>query len=148
VPTTIIGFGTRYLGQRDYGPDGSYVTTEFVTALYIPLIPLRSFRAVETAGSFRWFGPRAAYARTSCLAQRRPLCWAQVGAVYGTLTLCAASFMLFIAGVGNRQSPGPMYGLYSHLTVAVLLMFLSATWPLILARILRATAKRRSATAN
>lgn len=144
MATNVVGFGTAFLGQRDYGPDGSYITTEFVTARYVPLVPLRSYRAVESANSFRWVGPRAGYARTDYRVQRQPLCWAQVGSVYGTLALCVGSFSLFILGLGNRQIPGPIYGLYSHTTIATALIFLSAAWPLIITRVLRARAKRRT----
>jgi len=102
MPTNVVGFGTIYIGERDYGCDGSYVTTEFVTALYLPVVPLRSFRAVETNSSFRWLGPSAGYARTGYRVQRRPLCWRQVGAVYGTLALCIGSFAVFLHALAAR----------------------------------------------
>lgn len=144
MATNVVGFGTTFLGQRDYGSDGSYITTEFVTAFYIPLIPLRSFRVVESGNSMNWLGPSAAYARMSYRGERQPLCWAQVGAVYGAVALSIGSFTLFLAGLGSRESPGPIYELYSHTAIATALMFLSATWPLIAGRILRARAKTRA----
>jgi len=37
MPYTFNGFGTTYYGQRDAAVDGSYVTTLWVTALWVPL---------------------------------------------------------------------------------------------------------------
>jgi hypothetical protein len=33
-----------FYGQRDFRSDGSYITTEWFTLFYIPLVPFRSFR--------------------------------------------------------------------------------------------------------
>jgi hypothetical protein len=44
MASSINGFGTTYYGERDYWPDGSYITTEWVVFLYLPLFPIRSFR--------------------------------------------------------------------------------------------------------
>jgi hypothetical protein len=140
MPTNVMGFGTMYVGGRDYGPHGSYVTTEFVTAPYAPLVPLRGFRVIETGNSLRWLGPRAACDRTIYRAVRQPLCWAQVGTVYITAALCAVSFALFLMALGSQVSPGPIYGLYSHPVIAMPLMFLCATWRPIVGRVLRARA--------
>lgn len=41
---TLNGIGTTFFGQRDFRADGSFITTEWVALLYIPLIPLRSLR--------------------------------------------------------------------------------------------------------
>jgi hypothetical protein len=52
---SIYGFGTEYFSQRELRPDGSYVTTEFLTALDIPLVPLGSQRVREVGPAS--FGP-------------------------------------------------------------------------------------------
>jgi hypothetical protein len=41
---TCNGFGTMTYGKRDPEPDGSFLTTKWAVAFWIPLIPLRSFR--------------------------------------------------------------------------------------------------------
>ncbi len=51
MPFTLNGFGTSYYGLSDFLPDGSFVTTEWITALYIPLIPLASYRLSFVPGS-------------------------------------------------------------------------------------------------
>jgi hypothetical protein len=41
---TLNGIGTRFYGKRDFHGDGSYITTEWVTFVYIPILPFRSLR--------------------------------------------------------------------------------------------------------
>jgi hypothetical protein len=55
MPWSIYGFGTEYFGQRELQRDGSYVTTEFLTALGIPLVPLGSQRVRKDG--LESFGP-------------------------------------------------------------------------------------------
>ncbi|MSQ48622.1 MAG: hypothetical protein EXR78_09630 [Deltaproteobacteria bacterium] len=45
---TFNGIGTTLYGNRDAGPDGSYVTTEWVVFVYVPVFPLRSWRVLPT----------------------------------------------------------------------------------------------------
>jgi len=43
--STIWGIGTMFYGREDYIPnEGSYITTEWLTVLFIPLIPLVTYR--------------------------------------------------------------------------------------------------------
>ena len=43
----IFGFGTILYGSRDKNPtDRSYITTAWFTLLYLPIIPLASYRVV------------------------------------------------------------------------------------------------------
>jgi hypothetical protein len=53
MPFTVNGIGTTYYGRRDIGPDGSYVTTEWLVFVYVPVIPIRSYRVVPTSESTR-----------------------------------------------------------------------------------------------
>lgn len=50
---SLNGCGTSYRGVR-YLPDGSYITTIWITALWIPIIPLRSVRVLNEEE--RWGG--------------------------------------------------------------------------------------------
>ena len=43
MPYTFNGFGTKYYGRREAAEDGSYVTTMWITALYVPILPLGSY---------------------------------------------------------------------------------------------------------
>jgi hypothetical protein len=46
VPYQTFGFGSEFIGKRDFATNGSFVTTEFRTAL-LPLYPIRSLRVIE-----------------------------------------------------------------------------------------------------
>ena len=44
MPSSYNGIGTKYYGAADRQSDGSFVTTEWIILLDVPLIPLRSQR--------------------------------------------------------------------------------------------------------
>ena len=44
---TYNGFGLRFSGKRDRWPDGSYATTQCVSALWIPLFPIAAYRVAD-----------------------------------------------------------------------------------------------------
>jgi hypothetical protein len=46
MPSSVNGFGTKYYGQRDFRPDGSYVTTNFICLLFLPVFPIHSVRVI------------------------------------------------------------------------------------------------------
>jgi hypothetical protein len=79
MPGSFNGCGTRFYGNREIGEDGSYVTTEWITFVYIPLIPIRSFRILPQAGGTNVI----VYSSQNYLSRRVPLCWPQVRNVYG-----------------------------------------------------------------
>lgn len=48
MPYSFQGIGTTYFGRREKASDGSYITTEWISFLWCPLVPLRSFRVKPT----------------------------------------------------------------------------------------------------
>jgi hypothetical protein len=38
------GVGTAVLGKRDFRPDGTYLTTAWFTILWVPIVPIESYR--------------------------------------------------------------------------------------------------------
>jgi hypothetical protein len=78
MPHSVNGFGTRYYGRREEALDGSYVTTVWITVLYIPILPLRSYRVLAVGKSFNVIIHRSQQFK----AVRVPLCWEQVWHVY------------------------------------------------------------------
>ena len=105
MPWSIYGFGTEYFGQRELRPDGSYVTTEFLTALSIPLVPLGSQRVREVgSGSFR---PSAAGWTSQQHYEVRavPTSWRQVLNVYlGAIGLLVAILLTLASPVLLRAA--------------------------------------------
>ena len=41
---SLNGVGTMFYGKRDFLDDGTYLTTEWVTFFYIPIVPLKTLR--------------------------------------------------------------------------------------------------------
>lgn len=82
----LEGFFFTTLGQTDFRSDGSYVTTQWLSVLMVPLVPRASFRVLEA----RHF-PKGAY--KAC--EQVPLCFRQVFSVY-LFAACWAAWALFI----------------------------------------------------
>lgn len=78
MPYTLNGFGTRYYGRRDPADDGSYITTLWITALYVPILPLGSYRVLPVGQGTNWVVHRS----QNYHVLRIPLCWDQVWHVY------------------------------------------------------------------
>jgi hypothetical protein len=78
MPYTINGCGTRFYGKRDRAEDGSYITTEWITFIYAPLLPIRSYRVLPVGEGTNIIVHSSQRYQTL----RVPLCWAQVRNVY------------------------------------------------------------------
>jgi hypothetical protein len=78
MPFTFNGIGTKYYGQREFLEDGSFVTTKWFVLVYIPIIPLCSFRVVPTGKSSNFL----VYRSNQYLVKRVPINWRQVRNVY------------------------------------------------------------------
>lgn len=83
------GMGTRYYGHADKQPDGSYIATEWIIFLYIPLIPIRSFRLRPTGETTEGFGTNRTFD-----ASRVPLYGAHLVKVYLGLAIAIASIFV------------------------------------------------------
>ena len=46
MPKSFNGTGTMFYGKDIIASDGSYVTTEWVTFFWFPLVPFRSYRVL------------------------------------------------------------------------------------------------------
>jgi hypothetical protein len=51
--STFNGFGTRFYGAKSKQADGSYVTTKWITAAWLPIFPLGSLR-IRKVGKGGW----------------------------------------------------------------------------------------------
>ena len=78
MPYTFNGFGTKYYGRREPGEDGSYLTTLWITALYIPVLPLGSYRVLPVGQGTNYIIHRSQNYQVLPV----PLCWEQVWHVY------------------------------------------------------------------
>jgi hypothetical protein len=78
MPFTFNGCGTSFYGKRYPAQDGSYVTTKWVTGLWVPLLPLGSYRVRPTGKGTN----AVVYHSLNFQTVRVPLCWPQVRNVY------------------------------------------------------------------
>jgi hypothetical protein len=67
-----------YYGKRYPAEDGSYVTTLWVTAVYVPLIPLGSYRVLPVGKGTNII----VHSSQTYQSMRVPLCWPQVRNVF------------------------------------------------------------------
>jgi len=78
MPFTWNGCGTRFYGQRNTAEDGSYITTLWVSLVWVPLLPLASYRIQPTGEGFN----ALVYRSDGYKVRKVPLCWTQVRNVY------------------------------------------------------------------
>lgn len=78
MPFMFNGCGTAYYGRRDVGSDGSYLTTLWITLIWVPLLPLRTYRVLPTGKGFN----ALVFANSEYLSQKAPFNWIQVRNVY------------------------------------------------------------------
>lgn len=97
MPYTLNGCGTRLYGRRDVGEDGSYVTTEWITFVYIPLIPIRSQRILPQGNRTNLL----VYQSQGYMSRKVPLCWPQVRNVY-YFTGPILALILFFSWSGTK----------------------------------------------
>jgi hypothetical protein len=91
MPYTFNGFGTRYYGERERAEDGSYITTEWITLLYFPILPIRSFRVLPVGKGTNII----IHSSQEYQAIRVPLCWPQVRNVYLVMSPVLLLFLYF-----------------------------------------------------
>jgi hypothetical protein len=90
MPYTLNGFGTKYYGKREKAGDGSYITTMWITALYIPVLPVGSYRVKPVGEGTNYVVHRS----QSYQVARVPLCWEQIWHVY----MIGAPILLLVGG--------------------------------------------------
>jgi hypothetical protein len=78
-PKSLEGLFSTVLGRTDYRSDGSYVTTQWLSALMVPMVPKASFRVRESKNL-----PKGTF--HTCEEVR--LCLRQVLTVYSFSAFC------------------------------------------------------------
>ena len=102
MPSTFQGFGTTHVGESARRADGSYVTTEWVVVLLVPLIPLRSVRLRPLEYKDERSGPIVSRTLRYEVLERLPVQWGQVVKVYAALVAFVA-LVGFIVSVAVTQ---------------------------------------------
>src|SRR5580765_3754723 len=86
---TFNGSGIRFYGQRDFRPDGSYMTTEWVVLFWVPLIPLRSLRVRSGERRDSYLFVLSSSSQNYAVYETRAPYWKQVLYTYGYMALVA-----------------------------------------------------------
>ena len=135
MPYTLNGIGSAYYGKRDFRSDGSFVTTEWLSFLYIPILPFRSLRVRYNGPveSNSLFGMSSAESYT--VFERTFPNWKQVLYAYGYILFFVA-WVIFIGWFFVRA-------LMSGSTFAVILVFIACLLPIPIPRILRVYAYKK-----
>ena len=104
MPESIWGTGTMYYGDSEYNRDDqSWVVTEWVTFMWIPILPLGSYRIYEgdEEKTYHLFPP--GMTRTMYHDRVRvKLRWKHVWKLYG-ITLLVATAIAIIIYVINKE---------------------------------------------
>jgi hypothetical protein len=94
MPFTYNGFGTMFYGEGDRREDGSFISTEWITAAYVPLIPLKSFRLVRCKEADAYFV--IVHSEGYQVLEKLSICWPQVLRIYSFLAIVAVWWSLAI----------------------------------------------------
>jgi hypothetical protein len=133
----LNGFGTTYYGQRDFRADGSYVTTEWVILLFVPVLPLRSFRVIAGPEIGDYYYVYSSRSKSYIIVERLPLVREQVLSVYGLISLALVwSSLLVILSILFGAPWNTYPGVLAIITVCL------ASLPFSIPLILRKRAKR------
>jgi hypothetical protein len=93
MAATWIGSGTIFYGRRGQS-DGSYITTKWAVLVFVPLIPLGSYRVFDkTPIAFQW---KTSGWRSHLRLTRTTLNWRQVlgGYVATAIVIGLAAFLI------------------------------------------------------
>ena len=105
---TLNGFGTTFVGECDYEPDGTYVTTAWIVALWIPLIPLYSARVLSIDSSI--------LSGATYQIIKQPVHWGQARRIWAYTLGIPALLALFVwmAGVLDSLSPLAVGAMFAY----------------------------------
>lgn len=99
---TLNGFGTTFVGECDYEPDGTYITTAWIVALWIPLIPLYSARVLSVEPTM--------LSGTNYQIIKQPVHWGQARRIWAYTLGIPALLALFVWMAGVLGSLPPLAG--------------------------------------
>ena len=136
---TFNGIGTAFYGQRDFRPDGSYVTTEWIVFLCIPLLPIRSMRLSYQGPAQPRFLIGIGSADSYAVYEKTSPNWRQVLCVY-SYTIFVVAWMVLLACFYGRLAET------MDMTLVGILFFISFTIPALLPLAVRLPARHRLRT--
>ena len=55
-PRLFIGWGTKFYCSSEKAADGSFITTQWFTVFYLPILPIQSYRIIMGESDYKWHG--------------------------------------------------------------------------------------------
>lgn len=104
----IGGIGTVFCGERDYRPDGTYVTTKWAVLFCVPILPFRSLRTGNVASDSTNFVIARQHSERCEVSEAVPLSWRQILCVYGYVAFMvfwAVRILSFYSWLAQRFGP-------------------------------------------
>jgi len=98
VALTINGFGVKYYGKADLWPDGTFVQTKWIVVLFVPLIPLGSYRVLSERRAISGWGEVG----KEFSQIKVPLHWRQVFTAYAIVVAILLGFPSLINSILGR----------------------------------------------
>jgi Hsp70 protein/DnaJ C terminal domain len=90
MPASINGCGTTYYGSCDFHTDGSYITTEWIIFIHIPIFPIASYRVLPVDRGQNYL----VFQSQNYTTQKVPLCHPQVWNIYRTILMVLLSIIM------------------------------------------------------
>lgn len=94
-PRLFVGWGTKFYCTSERANDGSFLTTQWFTAFYIPLIPVQSYRIIMGESNYKWQGYTATTTQYFQILESKKLVKNHLFKVY----ILLLSFILFTVGI-------------------------------------------------
>jgi hypothetical protein len=130
---TLQGIGTTFYGQRDFRRDGTYITTEWLVFIFIPVLPIRSLRVRYQDGVNVGFF----YEQNYSVYEKSFPNWKQVVSTYGYICFIFA-WIYFICMTATSIFPHAL-----DTIIGVTMIFISCIIPIPTPWILRHYAMRK-----
>lgn len=124
---TLNGFGTKFYGEGDLRSDGSFITTEWITAAYIPIIPIRSFRLARAVGGVNVV---IFQSQSYAVFEKLPIYWPQVCRVYAFVIFTAGwwAFVVWLSFARLKIFDGPNAAFLMFPFIAAMAVPFGAVW--------------------
>ena len=97
---SMNGMGSELIGEWDRGNDGSYLTTEWLTVLWIPVFPVCSYRVIKMAK------PNLLYLKSYLVLEKHPVRLQHIGPGLAR-TLLAVAIVASVAWYLKGGVKGP-----------------------------------------
>jgi hypothetical protein len=129
LEVTIYGFGTSLYGKRDFHADGSYLTTRWVVFVWLPIVPVKSYR-LRILDPSDPLAHRHWWSRSYLIEEVRPVNLKQAIFVYGFFLGFLPFFII---------PSGPEGSIHDYAWTFLMIAWCAMPW------LLRQVAKRRTA---